>query len=91
VHRRPQYTRNGGLAILQVNGSFWPGNGQVGRVEAWYAWNCSRSAARLWLVLDRRRRMGEGRASGVPWGEGLGQGDLGRLEGSAMQKDSPNA
>jgi len=26
--------------------------------------------------------MGEGRASGVPWGEGLGKGDWGRLEGS---------
>jgi len=41
-----------------------------------------RAAARLWLVLGRRLRMGEGRASGVPWGEGLGKGDLGRLEGS---------
>ena len=26
--------------------------------------------------LDMPRRMGEGRASGVPWGEGLGKGDL---------------
>ena len=25
--------------------------------------------------------MGEGRASGVPWGDGLGKGDFGRLEG----------
>ena len=38
-----------------------------------------RGAARLGLVRDRRRRMGEGRAAGVPWGAGLGQGDLGRL------------
>ena len=61
-----EYTRNGGPAKFQVNASFWPGNGQVDRVEACYAWNRSRSAARLWLVLDRRRRMGEGRAAGVP-------------------------
>ena len=39
------------------------------------------SAARLWLVLDRRRRMGEGRAAGGPWGDGLGTGDLGRRRG----------
>jgi predicted amidohydrolase YtcJ len=26
--------------------------------------------ARLWLVLDRRRSMREGRAAGVPWGDG---------------------
>lgn len=26
--------------------------------------------ARLWLVLDRRCRMGEGSAAGVPWGDG---------------------
>lgn len=30
--------------------------------------------ARLSLVLDRRLRMGEGSASGVPWGAGLGKG-----------------
>ena len=44
MHRCPQYTRNGGPATLQVNGSFWPGNGQVDRVEACYAWNRSRRA-----------------------------------------------
>ena len=32
-------------------------------------------AARLWLVLDRRRRMGEGSAAGGPWGDGLRKGD----------------
>ena len=32
-------------------------------------------AARLWLVLDMRLRMGKGSASGVPWGEGLGRLD----------------
>jgi hypothetical protein len=37
-----------------------------------------RGAARRWLVLDRRLKMGEGRAAGVPWGEGLGKGDCGR-------------
>jgi hypothetical protein len=31
--------------------------------------------------MDKRLRMGEGSASGVPWGDGLGQGDLGRLGG----------
>ncbi len=31
-------------------------------------------AHRLWPVLDRRLRMGEGSASGVPWGECLGKG-----------------
>jgi len=36
----------------------------------------------LWLVLDRRLRMGEDSASGVPWGDGLGTGDVGRLEGA---------
>jgi len=35
----------------------------------------------LWLVLDMRLRIGEGSASGVPWGDGLGKGDLGRLGG----------
>src|SRR5207245_2646757 len=35
----------------------------------------------LWLVLDRRRRMGQESASGVPWGDGLGTGDVGRPEG----------
>ena len=29
-------------------------------------------------VLDRRLRLGEGSTAGVPWGEGLGKGDLGR-------------
>jgi hypothetical protein len=38
----------------------------------------------LWLVLDRRLRMGEDSASGVPWGNGLGTGDVGRLEGGAV-------
>lgn len=33
-----------------------------------------------WRVLDRRRRMGEGSASGVPWGDGLGTGAMGRQE-----------
>jgi len=28
-----------------------------------------------------RLRIGEGSASGVPWGDGLGKGDLGRLGG----------
>ena len=37
-----------------------------------------------WLVLDRRLRMGEDSASGVPWGNGLGTGDVGRLEGGAV-------
>ena len=32
-----------------------------------------RGAAWLWLVLDRRRRRGEGRAAWVPWGEGPGR------------------
>src|SRR5262249_8421958 len=32
-------------------------------------------AAWLWLVLDRRRRMEQGSASGVPWGDSLGKGD----------------
>jgi hypothetical protein len=40
-----------------------------------------RGAARRALVLDRRRRMGEGSASGVRWGDGLGTGDLGRRRG----------
>ena len=35
-----------------------------------------RGAARLWPVLDRHRRMGEGNATGVPWGAGLGKGGL---------------
>jgi hypothetical protein len=33
-----------------------------------------RRAARLWLVLDRRLRRGEGSASGGPWGDGRGAG-----------------
>src|SRR6266851_6747232 len=40
-----------------------------------------RPAARLWLVLDMRLRMGEGSASGVPWGGGLGTGGFGKLGG----------
>jgi len=40
-----------------------------------------RGAARRWLRLDRRRRMGEGSAAGVPWGAGLGTGGLERLGG----------
>ena len=41
-----------------------------------------RGAARLRLVLDRRRRMGEGSAAGGPWGDGLGKGDVeGRGDG----------
>ena len=28
----------------------------------------------LWLALDRRLRLGEGSASGVPWEDGLGKG-----------------
>ena len=35
-------------------------------------------AAWLWWVRGRRLRMRQGRASGVPWGDGLGKGDLGR-------------
>jgi hypothetical protein len=31
---------------------------------------------------DRRRRMGEGSAAGVPWGDGRGKGDVGRLGGA---------
>ena len=34
-----------------------------------------RGAARLALGLDRRLRMGEGRASAVPWEDGFGKGD----------------
>ena len=30
-----------------------------------------RGAARRWLRLDRRRRMGEGSAAEVPWGDDL--------------------
>ena len=41
----------------------------------------------LWLVLDRRLRMGEDSASGVPWGDGLGTGDVGRLEGGDFKRD----
>jgi hypothetical protein len=37
-----------------------------------------RSVVRLWLVLDRCRRLGEGSASGMP-ADGLGQGGLDRL------------
>ena len=42
-------------------------------------------AARLWLVLDRRRRMGEGSAAGVPWGDGLGTVGWGKLAGGQFQ------
>ena len=41
-----------------------------------------RSVVRFWLVLDRRRKLGEGSASGMP-GDDLGKGDLGRLEGES--------
>ena len=41
MHRWPQYTRNGGSATCLVHARFWPGNGQVDRVEAWYAWHRS--------------------------------------------------
>jgi hypothetical protein len=34
-------------------------------------------AARLSLMLDRRRRMGEGSAAGVLWKDGLGKGGWG--------------
>src|SRR5262249_61481259 len=40
-----------------------------------------RGAARRWRVLDRRRRMGEGNASGGSWGDGFGKGGLERLGG----------
>jgi hypothetical protein len=34
------------------------------------------------LVLDRRRRMGEGSAAGVPWGDGPGKGGGEAIGGS---------
>ena len=41
------------------------------------AWSqAEHGAARLALVLDRHRRMREGRAAGVPWGDGGGTADL---------------
>jgi tetratricopeptide (TPR) repeat protein len=50
-----------------------------------------RPAARRSAVLrdvgwcwDRRRRMGEGSAAGVPWGEGHRTGNVGRLEGERL-------
>jgi hypothetical protein len=43
---------------------------------------------RLWLVLDMRRRMEEGSASGVPWGGGLGKGGFGRVGGSRFLDSS---
>jgi hypothetical protein len=46
---------------------------------------CSQVAARRGLVVDRRCRMGESRAAGGPWGDGLGQGDVGRLVGERAQ------
>src|SRR5205809_90579 len=36
----------------------------------------------LWLGLNRRLRMGADSAAGVPWGDGLGTGDVGRREGA---------
>jgi hypothetical protein len=42
-----------------------------------------RGVVPLSLVLDRRLRMGEGGASVVLWGDSLGTGDVGRLEGGA--------
>ena len=43
-----------------------------------------RRAARRGPGLDRRRRMGEGSASGVPWGDGFGKGDRGKAGGGAV-------
>jgi hypothetical protein len=31
--------------------------------------------------------MGEDSASGVPWGDGFGMGDMGRLEGGDFKRD----
>ena len=53
-----------------------------------------RTAARLALGLDRRRRIGERRASGVPWRDSLGTDALGRLEGDSggdSQAGAPTA
>jgi len=58
-----------------------PGSG--GRARAARS-TAERGAARRGLVLDRRRRMGEGSAAGVPWGDGRGTGDVGRLEGERL-------
>jgi hypothetical protein len=58
--------------------------------RTWAGAACStaeRGAVRLELVLDRRRRMGEDSASGVPWGEGLGKGDCGRLRGERQEAE----
>ena len=43
-------------------------------------------AAWLGLVLDRRRRRGEGSASGMPWGDGLGKGDWEGLGGKISKR-----
>ena len=43
-------------------------------------------AAWLWRVLDIRLRLGWGSAAGVPWGDGLGKGDLGRLRGEDVDQ-----
>jgi hypothetical protein len=48
-----------------------------------------RGVAPLLLVLDRRGRMGEGSAAGVPWGDSLGTGDVGRLEGGISRQQKP--
>jgi len=41
-------------------------------------------AVRLALVLDRRLRMGEGSASGVPWGTSSRDGRLGKAGGATI-------
>ena len=51
----------------------------------------ARGAAPLLLGLDRRRRMGEGSATGVPWGDSRGTGDVGRLEGDDFKRDCNRA
>ena len=43
-------------------------------------------AAWLWRVLSMRLMMRWGSVSGVPWGDGLRKGDLGRLGGSLFQR-----
>jgi hypothetical protein len=45
-------------------------------------------AARRLLVLDMCRRMEESSVSGVPWGEGLGKGGFGKLEGPEKEMRS---
>src|SRR5262249_15406962 len=39
----------------------------------------------LWLGLDRRLKMGAYSASGVPWGDGRGTGDVGRRRRTTPQ------